>query len=81
MSVFVPGTGGDLKSTTLPGALLEVAQRAQLAEQALTPAKNNISLSMNAEGTLCTLTASIPVATTISTTSGDLKVSAVDYIV
>lgn len=81
MSVFLPGTGGDLKSVTLPAALLEVAQKAQVAEQSLTVPKNNVTVSINGEGTVATITASIPIAMVPSATTGALQITAVDYIV
>lgn len=80
MSVFTPGTGGTLKSTDLPGALLETAQLTQIAEQGMSTPKNNVSVSLNSEGTVATITAQLPVTTTVST-DGSIKVVATDYIV
>jgi hypothetical protein len=81
MSVFTPGVGGDLHSTNLPAALLEVAQKAQLAEQGLTPAKTNITVAVNGEGNLATITAQIPVTMIPSAVTGKLELTGVDYIV
>lgn len=80
MSVFAPGTGGDLKSVTTPAALLELAQKAQMQEQGLATPKNNVSISINAEGTQAVIQATLPIATVVDT-DGTLKITATDYIV
>ncbi len=80
MSLFSPGVDGSAKSTTLPAALLEIAQLTQVAEQALATPQNRVSVSVNAEGTVATIAANIPVTTTIGA-DGSLKVTATDYIV
>ena len=78
MSVF---TGSDLKSITLPAAFLEVAQKAQVAEQGLATPKNNVSVSINADGNVATVTAQIPISMIPSATTGQLEITAIDYIV
>ena len=78
MSAF---TGTDLKSTNLPAAILELTQKAQVAEQALTPAKNNVSLSINADGTSASISVNLPVSMLPNATSGNIEITATDYIV
>ncbi|MBD2189768.1 hypothetical protein [Pseudanabaena mucicola] len=80
MSVFAPGTGGDLKSATLPAALLELATKVQLAEQAMTEPSDNIQISTNAEGNLVSISVSLPIEQSVAT-DGTIKIVATDYIV
>lgn len=75
-----PLVNTDIKSTTLPAALLEIAQKLQIAEQNAVPEKTNVSVSMNGEGTTVTVTASLPIDVVPSPTTGKLEVTATDYV-
>lgn len=78
MSLFA---GADLKSTTLPGAILELVQKAQIAEQGLATPKNNINLAINGDGTAASISITLPVSMVPDATTGKLSVTATDYIV
>jgi hypothetical protein len=65
--VFDP-TGSDLKSTTGVAALVEVAQRLQLAELAVPEANrpNNVQVSYDLEGLTTTVAVTLPVEVELS---------------
>jgi len=74
---------GDLKSATLEGAALEIAQRLQAAEQAVVPATglgvpNNVSISFSTDSNSVSVSFTLPIVTTISST-GTISVSVVPY--
>lgn len=78
-SVFEKGTSGTMKSSTLPSALAEIAARVGAAEAAIvTDPPNNVQLIADLENGLLNITASLPVTTSLS--SGQIQISATDYI-
>jgi len=81
-SAFNPGTGGTLKSTTSPSALLELGQILSNAEKAVVPAEdqpNNLQVTYDLETGTATITANLPI-TTSADTDGAVKVIASDYL-
>lgn len=80
-SVFNAG-GGDLKSDTLPEALLELASILAAAEKAVTPTDsqpNNVQIQFDLETGSATVSANLPF-TTSAATNGDVTVHAIDYL-
>jgi hypothetical protein len=75
---FVPGTS-DLKSDSLPEALLEIAYKVESAELAIPEATrpNNLSISIS-EG-IASITMSAPIGFTLNT-AGETVISVVDYL-
>lgn len=81
-STFDPGTGGDLKSTTVMAAFLEMALILSNAEKAITPVEdqpNNIQVTFDGEAAAYTVSANLPVDTAAGT-AGAVVISAVDYL-
>lgn len=81
MSVFAPGTGGDLKSTTVPAALLEMAGLAQSEELAIAAdvRPDNVSITYDAETQVATITATVPATFAVDST-GKIVLTATDYL-
>ncbi|MCC5669883.1 hypothetical protein LC653_40285 [Nostoc sp. CHAB 5784] len=80
-SVFANG-GGDLKSDTLPEALLEMASILAAAEKAVTPAENqpnNVQIQFDIETGSATISANLPF-NTAAATNGDVTIHAIDYL-
>lgn len=80
-SVFTNG-GGDLKSDTLPEALLEMASILAAAEKAVTPAENqpnNVQIQFDIETGSATISANLPF-NTVAATNGDVTIHAIDYL-
>lgn len=80
-SVFANG-GGDLKSDTLPEALLEIASVLSAAEKAVTPTENqpnNIQIQFDIEAGTATISANLPF-NTAAAANGDVTVHAIDYL-
>jgi len=78
---FNGGTGGDLKAVNMPAAFLETAQVVAGSEQAVavnTP--NNVTISMDLEAQIATITAGLPITTTIDATTGKVIVTPTDYL-
>lgn len=76
------GGGGDLKSDTLPEALLEVASLLAAHEKAITPAENqpnNIQIQFDLETGSAIIAANLPF-TTLAATTGDVTIHAIDYL-
>lgn len=85
MSVFAPGTGGSLKATNLPKALLEAAILLDQAENnrnganpSLTP-KQNITVSVDMGTRVAAVAATIP-ASFSTNENGAIVVDASDYL-
>lgn len=76
--VFANG-GGDIKSDTLPEAVLELAQYLQNLEIATSGAANNVNITYNTESRFAAITASLPVVKSISA-DGSIKVVATPYL-
>jgi hypothetical protein len=72
---FAPG---DLNSTNLPAAVLEMFQQISTleADQNL----DNVQVTYDAELLIATCTATIPVTLSVNPTDGSLKVDAAEYI-
>lgn len=78
-STYTVGTG-ELKSTHLPAAFLELVEIINLAESAVAPnPPNNVSVALDLEGLLATISASLPLTTAVDGT-GKVVTSAVDYL-
>ncbi|MBW4571598.1 MAG: hypothetical protein KME31_27350 [Tolypothrix carrinoi HA7290-LM1] len=80
-SAFVNG-GGDLKSDTLPEALLEIASVLSAAEKAVTPTENqpnNIQIQFDIEAGTATISANLPF-NTAAAANGNVTVHAIDYL-
>ncbi len=71
--------GGDLKSTNLPNAVLELAQKLQILEKTQTDAPNNIQITYNTETELITIAAENPIQFSVNT-DGSVKISAFSYL-
>lgn len=81
-STFVPGPDGDLKSTDIPSAFLELAQIVSNAEKAVTPVDdqpNNVQITYDLEAGNVTIAGTLPI-TTASEADGDVVIQAVDYL-
>ena len=76
MALLTPAT--DIKSSTIEGGLLEIAQLLQAAEQAVTPAVNRIQITYNTDTNLVSITASLPIAATVGST-GKIEFVATPY--
>ncbi|MFN6515701.1 MAG: hypothetical protein RMY29_014565 [Nostoc sp. CreGUA01] len=80
-STFANG-GGDLKSDTLPEALLEMASILAAAEKAVTPTENqpnNVQIQFDIETGSATISANLPF-NTLAAANGDVTVHAIDYL-
>jgi hypothetical protein len=81
-STFDPGTGGDLTSTTVMAAFLEMSSLLAAAEKEVTPIDaqpNNIQISFDLEAGNATVSANLPF-TTLGATNGDVTIHAIDYL-
>lgn len=79
MSSFTPGTG-DLSSTNLPAAFIEISALLQLAESAIVnDAPNNVTLTSDIDGGSFTVAISIPITTSVDAT-GQPVIVATDYV-
>lgn len=81
-SAFLPGTGGDLKSTNAAAAMLEISQRVSAAEKTVTPLENqpnNVQVEISLENNTATISASLPISTATEA-DGDIVIQAVDYL-
>jgi len=72
--IFANG-GGDLKSTTLQGGVLELAQKIQNLESSSNPAVNNLQVTYNTEAGLAVITATIPYTVDVTPTGS------IEYVV
>jgi hypothetical protein len=80
-SVFANG-GGDLKSDTLPEALLEMSSILAAAEKSVTPAENqpnNVQIQFDIETGSATISANLPF-NTAAAANGDVTIHAIDYL-
>lgn len=78
-SAFVPGTG-ELKSTHLPAAFLELVETVNLAELAVTTnPPNNVSVTLDLENLTAAISASLPLTTAVDGT-GKVVTTATDYL-
>lgn len=77
---FNVGTGGELKGSHSPAAFLEMAQLLASAEQAVTPTPpNNITIAVDLEGLLATVTATLPIVPSLDS-AGKPVMTATDYL-
>lgn len=77
MAALAPAT--DIKSTTLESGLLEVAQKLQMAEQAVTVnPQNRVQVSFNGDGKTVTISANLAVSA-VTDATGALKLIADVY--
>lgn len=85
MSIFNIGTGGDLLSTNLPGALFEISRLLVAAENVRNAANsgvaavNNITASLSIDGGVASIAATIPITPTLSA-SGVPTLTAQNYL-
>ena len=81
MSAFNPGTGGSLKTTSLPGALIELAALIGLVESSplANVEVNNVTFAALFDSKMLSLNATLPI-TVSSNASGDIVVQGVDYL-
>ena len=80
-SAFVDG-GGDLNSTTLPAAMLELGGLLAAAEKAVLPTQdqpNNVQVLYDLEAGNATISANLPF-TTLAASSGNVEIQAIDYL-
>lgn len=79
MSVFNPGTG-DLSSSDLPSAFVELAALLQLAEAAIadTP-PNNVTLTADVDGGNFTISVNLPISASVDG-SGQPTITVSDYV-
>jgi len=69
MAAFAPGTGGDLKSTTLEAALAELATLLQQEESSVTTnPPNRISINWDGDAGNCQIIANLGFTLTVSST-------------
>jgi hypothetical protein len=79
-TAFAPGTGGDLTSTNVVSAFLEVASLLATAEKAIQPDEpNNVQIQYDQETGTATVAANLPF-TTEQGTNGDVTIIAIDYL-
>lgn len=81
-SVFDPGSG-DLSATNKPAALWELVQLLAKAELAILPADtrpNNITVAVDIEGRVATVTCTLPIGFNVDSSSGKMMVSASNYV-
>jgi hypothetical protein len=74
--------GGDLTSTTAMDALVQVASLLAAAEKNIQPVEdqpNNVQVESSSESGTITVSATLPVTTTINT-DGTIKIVAIDYL-
>lgn len=84
MAALVPGTGGDIKATTIEQGLLEMAMRLQLAERNPTSnpdAVNNLTFTINTDTSEATITATIPLTQAVDPATGAPTFVADPYLV
>ena len=81
MSTFNPGSGGSLVSTTLPGAMAELALNLHNAEQAISEAERptSVTITSDFDSQSLIVTASMPI-TQQSDASGNIVLVARDYL-
>jgi hypothetical protein len=79
---FGPGVGGDLKSTDIGGAILELAQKlsGQEALQATAPVNGIQSIALDLENNALTMTAQLPIVIAITPT-GSVAIDAAAYLI
>ena len=75
---FTPGTGSDLKATTLQEAVLEIAQKVQNLEQSQGET-NRLNLIYNTDQLLCSIVTTNPYTVAINA-SGGLTYTAIPYL-
>ncbi|MDJ0737079.1 MAG: hypothetical protein QNJ47_23925 [Nostocaceae cyanobacterium] len=71
--------GGDLKSTNLPNAVLELALTLQVLEKTQADAPNNVQITYDTEAELITIAAENPIEFSLNT-DGSAKISAIPYL-
>ncbi|PLZ95296.1 hypothetical protein CEN50_22835 [Fischerella thermalis CCMEE 5268] len=71
--------GGDLTSSTLPAAVLELFQRLQIAEKSASSNPNNITITYDTETEIATINAEMPVSFTVSS-NGSVSIVAAPYL-
>lgn len=69
---------GGLKSLTLENTMLEVAQLLQTAEQTATPPQTRLTLNINTDANVASISVNLPIAPIISS-SGALTITATEY--
>jgi len=81
MAAFTPGTGGDLKSTSIEAAFVELAQLLQAAEAGNTEpdSENFLSLTYDTEAGNAVISASMPISLSVDA-AGKTVITATPYI-
>jgi len=69
---------GNIDSTTLEGAFIEIAVKLQKLESQLTPPKDNVRIVIDADDKTATIRGSMPV--TLNTGATGLQVAASPYV-
>ncbi|WP_088242337.1 hypothetical protein [Calothrix rhizosoleniae] len=72
--------GGDLKSTNLPNAVLELAQQLQIKEKAQTGAEDKVQVTYTTETGLIAIAAELNVAYSVNQTDGSTKITTSTYL-
>lgn len=71
--------GADIDATTLPGAVLELAQKIQITERSNSANPNNLNIVYNTDDGVATITASIPCVRSVTAT-GAILTTATPYL-
>ncbi|MDJ0675513.1 MAG: hypothetical protein QNJ36_09065 [Calothrix sp. MO_167.B42] len=72
--------GGDVKSTNLPNAVLELAQQLQVKEKSEADSSNNVQITYDTETEIITIAAQLGVAFSVNSTDGSTKVLTSAYL-
>ena len=81
---YIPTTtwtaGGDVKSTNLAAACLEMFQKLQIEEKSLVSNPNNITVTYDTETLLATINAEFSVEFQVDAPTGNVRIIAVPYL-
>ncbi len=72
--------GGDLKSTNLPNAVLELAQQLQIKEKEQTGAEDKVQVTYTTETGVIAIAAELNVAYSVNPTDGSTKITTSTYL-
>ncbi len=72
--------GGDVKSTNLPNAVLELAQQLQVKEKSEADSSNNVQITYDTETEIITIAAELGVAFSVNSTDGSTKILTSAYL-
>jgi hypothetical protein len=75
---FNGGTGGTLKSATVEQAIVELAERGQVLDEALTTPTGNFGITYNGDGNTATVGIAVPF--TVSVVGGKPTITGTDFL-